>query len=41
VVHWHELGILGVWCGLLVWMTVRAILNRMRVGNERWMLVAG
>jgi putative MATE family efflux protein len=36
--RWHDLGILGVWIGLLVWMTVRAVLNRLRVRNERWML---
>ena len=40
VLHWHSLGILGVWSGLFVWMTVRAILNGVRVRNERWMLVA-
>jgi putative MATE family efflux protein len=38
--HWHDLGILGVWSGLLVWMIVRAVLNRLRIRNERWMLVA-
>jgi putative MATE family efflux protein len=27
-----ELGIAGIWCGLLVWMTLRAIANHIRTG---------
>jgi Na+-driven multidrug efflux pump len=41
VLHWHRLGIVGVWSGLLVWMTARAIFNWRRVRNERWMRLAG
>jgi len=40
VLHWHGLGILGVWSGLLVWITVRAVLNGARVSGERWTAIA-
>jgi putative MATE family efflux protein len=40
VLHWHRLGILGVWTGLLVWIVVRAVLNGRRVSGERWTSLA-
>ena len=36
VLHWPSLGIVGVWCGLLVWMTVRAGFNLGRFSSDRW-----
>jgi putative MATE family efflux protein len=40
VLRWHRLGVAGIWCGLLAWMTARAIANvtryhrshRLRIG---------
>src|SRR5207302_2113711 len=40
VLHWHRLGILGVWSGMLVWIVVRALLNGARFSGERWMASA-
>lgn len=36
VLHWHDLGIAGIWAGLLAWMTVRAVLNLARFRSGRW-----
>jgi putative MATE family efflux protein len=41
VLHWHRLGVVGVWCGLLVWMGARAVLNGVRFSGERWPQLAG
>jgi putative MATE family efflux protein len=41
VVHWHRLGIVGVWTGMLVWMVARAVANGVRFRWERWMSLAG
>ncbi|MDQ1395412.1 MAG: hypothetical protein QOG64_671 [Acidimicrobiaceae bacterium] len=41
VLHWHRLGVVGVWCGLLVWMAARAALNGARFSGERWTRLAG
>jgi putative MATE family efflux protein len=41
VLEWKWLGIAGLWTGMLLWMSVRAVLNAARVRNERWMAVAG
>lgn len=37
VLRWHRLGIAGVWCGLLVWMTARAAANAARARGQRWL----
>jgi Na+-driven multidrug efflux pump len=41
VLAWPELGIAGVWAGLLVWMTTRAALNGRRFRSGRWTAAAG
>lgn len=40
VLHWHRLGITGIWTGMVVWMTVRAVANGARFRRERWMALA-
>jgi putative MATE family efflux protein len=40
VLVWHGLGIAGLWAGLLVWMTTRAVLNWMRFRGPRWTAVS-
>jgi putative MATE family efflux protein len=40
VLHWHSLGIVGIWTGLLVWITVRAGANLVRFAGTRWTSVA-
>jgi Na+-driven multidrug efflux pump len=41
VLAWHRLGIATLWAGLLVWMTVRAVLNWRRFRSGRWTAAAG
>ena len=41
VLAWPQLGIAGVWAGLLVWMTTRAALNGRRFRTGRWTAAAG
>ena len=36
VLHWPDLGIGGLWAGLLAWMTTRAVLNWARFRTGRW-----
>jgi putative MATE family efflux protein len=36
VLVWHRLGIATIWLGLVVWMTVRAVVIRARFGSEDW-----
>jgi putative MATE family efflux protein len=40
VLHWHSWGIVGIWTGLLVWITVRAAANMVRFAGSRWTAVA-
>ncbi|HZQ28128.1 MAG TPA: MATE family efflux transporter [Acidimicrobiales bacterium] len=40
VLHWHRLGIAGIWVGLFVWMTVRALAIRARFNGEDWTALA-
>lgn len=37
VMAWPSLGIVTVWLGLLVWVSVRALKNHLRVRGDRWM----
>jgi putative MATE family efflux protein len=41
VLHWHRLGITGIWVGLFVWITVRAVAIRARFNGEDWTALAG
>ena len=41
VLRWPELGIAGLWAGLLAWMTTRAALNWARFRTGRWTGAAG
>jgi putative MATE family efflux protein len=36
VLRWHRLGIAGIWAGLIVWLTVRAVLSAMRLRGPHW-----
>jgi putative MATE family efflux protein len=40
VLVWPDLGIAGLWAGLLLWMTTRAVLNLIRFRSGRWTAVA-
>jgi putative MATE family efflux protein len=40
VLLWPDLGIAGVWVGLLLWMTTRTVLNLARFRSGRWTAVA-
>ena len=40
VLAWHRLGIATLWAGLLVWMTVRAVLNWIRFRGPRWTAIS-
>jgi putative MATE family efflux protein len=40
VLAWHAAGIVGIWAGLAVWMTVRAAANLRRFRGERWTALA-
>jgi putative MATE family efflux protein len=40
VLRWHSWGIVGIWSGLLVWITVRAVANAVRFRGSRWVSVA-
>lgn len=40
VLRWHSWGIVGIWTGLLVWITVRATANAVRFAGHRWTSVA-
>ncbi|HLK42386.1 MAG TPA: MATE family efflux transporter [Thermoleophilia bacterium] len=40
VLHWHGLGIVGIWAGLLVWIMARAAANMVRFRGSRWVSVA-
>lgn len=35
--RWPSLGIGGVWVGMVVWVTVRAVKNHLRVRGDAWM----
>ncbi len=37
VVLWPHLGLVGVWAGMLLWVSVRALKNHLRVRGHRWM----
>jgi Na+-driven multidrug efflux pump len=36
VLVWHSFGILGIWLGLLTWITARAAANLVRFRRGRW-----
>ncbi|MBV9254977.1 MAG: hypothetical protein JO054_12155, partial [Actinobacteria bacterium] len=36
VLHWHSLGIAGIWGGLIAWMTTRAVLSAVRIRGAQW-----
>jgi putative MATE family efflux protein len=40
VLVWPRLGIVGVWTGMLLWVSVRALKNHHRVQGETWMTSA-
>jgi putative MATE family efflux protein len=40
VLAWHGLGIAGIWAGLMVWMSVRALLNWLRFRGPRWTAIS-
>ena len=40
VLHWHRLGIAGLWLGLLAWMIARLAANVARFAGPRWTRVA-
>jgi Na+-driven multidrug efflux pump len=40
VLHWPVLGIVGIWTGMLMWMSARAVANGVRFRRERWMTLA-
>jgi putative MATE family efflux protein len=40
VLRWHQLGVVGIWTGLLVWITARAFANAVRFAGSRWTAVA-
>ncbi len=37
VMAWPDLGLVGVWTGMLLWVSVRALKNHLRVRGEIWM----
>ena len=37
---WPDLGIVGVWTGMLLWVSVRAVKNHLRVRGDAWMASA-
>ncbi len=37
VMVWPDLGIVGVWSGMLLWVSVRAVKNHLRVRGDDWM----
>ena len=41
VIVWPDLGLVGVWTGMLVWVSVRAVKNHRRVRGDAWMESAG
>ncbi|HJR25640.1 MAG TPA: MATE family efflux transporter [Acidimicrobiales bacterium] len=41
VMVWPGLGLAGVWMGMLVWVSVRALKNHLRVRGDAWMASAG
>ena len=40
VLTWHDLGITGIWAGLLAWITTRAWLNWLRFRGSRWTVIS-
>jgi len=40
VMAWPSLGLVTVWLGMLVWVSVRAVKNHLRVQGEAWMASA-
>jgi putative MATE family efflux protein len=40
VLRWHRWGIVGIWTGLLVWITARALANVVRFAGNRWTVIA-
>ncbi|HEV7887070.1 MAG TPA: MATE family efflux transporter [Acidimicrobiales bacterium] len=36
VLVWHRLGIVGIWAGLLVWMSARSVVSLRRFSRGRW-----
>lgn len=40
VLRWHQLGIGGIWAGLLAWMVFRAAANGARLRGHAWMAAA-
>jgi putative MATE family efflux protein len=40
VLKWHQLGIVGIWCGLGGWLCVRLAVNYGRYRGARWTTVA-
>ncbi|MDP8992259.1 MAG: MATE family efflux transporter [Actinomycetota bacterium] len=40
VLAWEQLGVLGIWAGILAWMVARAALNGIRFRGEAWLALA-
>ena len=36
VLRWHQLGIAGIWAGILTWMVFRAAANGARLSGQAW-----
>jgi putative MATE family efflux protein len=41
VMVWPDLGLVGVWTGMLLWVSVRALKNHTRVRGDAWLESAG
>jgi len=40
VLAWHDLGIAGIWAGLLAWVTARAWMNWLRFRSPKWTVIS-